>query len=223
MKRTLLIEKMIEEKWKSKRKFAEHVGIPPTTLQSILKRGIGNASIDNVIRICKGLGITVDQLEDMSKENEDIIKEPSNVYLIDNVKKYKYLPISISAGLPINIDPIETTETISIPNELMGKYAGNKDIFITRICGDSMNKVMPDRSLIAVKPIESIKQLKDGDIVVFSNDYEYSVKRFYQYDDMIVFRPDSKDIRFSELRIPKSEIDDLQIHGKVVLYIVELD
>ena len=84
MKRTLLIEKMIEEKWKSKRKFAEHVGIPPTTLQSILKRGIGNASIDNVIRICKGLGITVDQLEDISKENEDIIKEPSNVYLIDN-------------------------------------------------------------------------------------------------------------------------------------------
>lgn len=63
MQRTKIIEELIDEKFESKRKFAEHIGMPPTTLQSILKRGIGNASVDNVIRICKGLGITVEELE----------------------------------------------------------------------------------------------------------------------------------------------------------------
>lgn len=225
MKRTQIIESMIEEKWKSRRKFAEHIGIPPTTLQSILKRGVGNASIDNVIKICKGLGITIEQLEKMSKEEVNIIGEDLGAYETKGMStcEYNYFPTAISAGLPLNVDGIIESETISIPDAVMGKYAGNKNIFITRINGDSMNRVMPDRSLIAVKPVESIRQLKDGDIVVFSHDHEYSVKRFHHYDDMVVFRPDSDDIRFSELRLPKNDIDNLQIHGKVVLYIVELD
>lgn len=155
-----------------------------------------------------------EQLYDVASEEKDAYNTKS---------QYKYFPTYISAGLPNDIEGITETEVISIPDTIMGKYAGNKDIFITRINGDSMNRVMPDGSLIAVKPIESIKQLKDGDIVVFSHDHEYSVKRFYHYDDMVVFRPDSDDIRFSELRLPKSDIENLQIHGKVVLYIVELD
>ncbi|MCC9082569.1 S24 family peptidase [Enterococcus faecium] len=58
----------------------------------------------------------------------------------------------------------------------MGKYAGYQDVFFTKINGDSMNNVIPDGSLIAVKKIESCDELKDGDIVVFSNDNEFSVK-----------------------------------------------
>lgn len=151
----------------------------------------------------------------------DVVSEEKGAY---NTKtQYKYFPAHISAGLPNEVEAVTETEVISIPNTIMGKYAGSKDVFITRINGDSMNKVMPDGSLIAVKPVESIRQLKDGDIVVFSHDHEYSVKRFHHYDDMVVFRPDSDDIRFSELRLPKNDIDNLQIHGKVVLYIVELD
>jgi transcriptional regulator with XRE-family HTH domain len=55
----------------SRRAFAEEIGIPPTTLQSMLTRGVGRASIDNVIKVCRALGITVEQLEEMAK-NDDI-------------------------------------------------------------------------------------------------------------------------------------------------------
>ncbi|UUZ80680.1 helix-turn-helix transcriptional regulator [Paenibacillus sp. P26] len=59
----------------SRRAFAEEIGFPPTTLQSMLTRGVGRASIDNVIKVCRALGITVEQLEDMAirlENSEDI-------------------------------------------------------------------------------------------------------------------------------------------------------
>lgn len=227
MKRTQIIESMIDEKWKSRRKFAEHIGIPPTTLQSILKRGVGNASIDNVIKICKGLGITIEQLEEMSKEEINVIGEDFGTYETKGTStcEYNYFPMAISAGLPLNVDGITESETISIPDAIMGKYAGNKDIFITRINGDSMNKTMPDGSLVAVSPVSSIESLKNDDIVVYSNEYEYSCKYFYNDTEQqrYVFRPHSTDRVFADDIYYYDNVDSLQIHGKVVLYIVELD
>lgn len=65
-KRSEILEQLIRETRFSKKAFAESIGIPPTTLRSMLERGIGNASIDNVIKVCKGLGITTDELEKMA-------------------------------------------------------------------------------------------------------------------------------------------------------------
>ena len=42
--------------------FSKAVDIPNTTIVSILKRGVLNASIDNVIKICKALEISADEL-----------------------------------------------------------------------------------------------------------------------------------------------------------------
>jgi molybdenum cofactor biosynthesis enzyme MoaA len=55
----------------SRRAFAESIGLPPTTLQSMLTRGVGRASIDNVIKVCRALGITVEQLESMAVALEE--------------------------------------------------------------------------------------------------------------------------------------------------------
>lgn len=71
-KRTEIIERLISETGLSKKAFAEKIGIPPTTLRSMLSRGIGNATVDNVIKVCRGLGITTDQLEKMAYGEEDI-------------------------------------------------------------------------------------------------------------------------------------------------------
>lgn len=42
--------------------FAQRIDMPYSTLRSILQN-VGGASIDNVIKICKGLGITIEQME----------------------------------------------------------------------------------------------------------------------------------------------------------------
>lgn len=136
--------------------------------------------------------------------------------------EYRYFPIGVSAGLPINVEPIETAETITIPDELLGKWAGNKDIYFTRVNGESMNKVIPHGSLIAVKQIE-VENLKNGDIVVYSNGHDYAVKRFYQTEDKFIFRPESYDPVFTDYIIEKDDSEELRLHGKVIAYIVNLD
>ena len=87
-----------------------------------------------------------------------------------------------------------------------------------------MNNVIPHGSLIAVKKVP-FSSLKDGDIVVYSCDHEYSVKRFYhnQEKEEFIFQPDSSDKRFTGNKITYEEAKDLNLYGKVVLYIVNLD
>ncbi|KQU57699.1 DNA-binding protein [Bacillus sp. Leaf406] len=69
--RTEIIRKLIKESSPNMKSFAESINLPYTTLRSMLERGIGNASVDNVIKVCKGLGITTDQLEKMATSHED--------------------------------------------------------------------------------------------------------------------------------------------------------
>ena len=108
---------------------------------------------------------------------------------------YNFFDTSVAAGLPTSIEAFEEdhVEQIAIPDYAMGKYSGMTDIFFTKTNGDSMNNVIPSGSLIAVKKIEDFSDLKNEDIVVFSNDNEFSVKRFFndKQNKRLVFRPDS--------------------------------
>ena len=135
-------------------------------------------------------------------------------------KDYPFIPAKISAGLPITVDGITKSEKISIPDSVMGKWAGNKDILISSIYGDSMDKIMPDGSLIAIKPI-TLEELKNGDIVVFSANGEYSIKYYFKHGDKLVFKPHSHNNDFYDQIY--SVDDNITIHGKVVVYIVEMD
>lgn len=49
-------------KYKSIREFVLDVGIPYSTFDTILKRGIMNASIGNIVKICVALEISADEL-----------------------------------------------------------------------------------------------------------------------------------------------------------------
>src|SRR5699024_4397705 len=125
----------------------------------------------------------------------------------------------ISAGLPNDVEAITQADKITLPDDLMGKYAGNKDIFITRVNGDSMNKIIPHNSLIAVRPVP-LENLKTGDIVVYRKDSEYAVKRLIIDNDKFIFKPESTDDRFYDDVVNNEH--DIVIKGKVVTYIVNL-
>ena len=143
--------------------------------------------------------------------------------IINDLSEYTFIPTSVSAGTPTNIECISENELekIEIPDALMGNYAGKNDVYITKINGDSMNQVIPDGSFIAIKNIDSVKELEDGDIVMFSDEYEYSVKRFFKTNDRIIFRPDSNDPTYFD-HITTTNNSNLIIHGKVVWYVVEI-
>ena len=63
-------EDYLKEKIKeqgTQREFAAKIGMPPSTLFSIL-RNVGGASIDNIIKNCKGLNIKPDELAEIGEE-----------------------------------------------------------------------------------------------------------------------------------------------------------
>lgn len=62
------------------KEFAEKIDMPYTTLLSILKN-VGGASINNVIKICSGLGISADMLAEIGDEMN--IPEKKDGYYTD--------------------------------------------------------------------------------------------------------------------------------------------
>ena len=164
----------------------------------------------------------VQKISDHFNIRKDYILKEEEIYY-PKERNYPIYP-SVSAGVPVGIDGVTEieSETISVPDYLVGKWAGNKDIYFTRTNGESMNNIMPHDTLIAVKQVE-LHELKDNDIVVYRNHGEYAVKRFYKDGDRLIFKPDSTDNRFADDVINVNDADDLTISGKVVTYIVNLD
>ena len=58
------VKSLIIEKYGSMKKFCETIDMPWTTLDSILKRGIANSNITNVLKITRELGLDAEKLVD---------------------------------------------------------------------------------------------------------------------------------------------------------------
>jgi repressor LexA len=233
MEKAKIVERLIKEAGYSKRQFAEKIGLPPTTLSSMLSRGLGKASIDNVLKVCKGLGITVEELEEMANrglyedrgfKDHHIIREPSQPYITGELE----LPVygDIAAGALATIEPVtkDNVEYITLPKSMLGKYANCKNLFALKVNGESMNKVIPNGSYVICKPIE-IEELKEDDIVIFSHDNEYSMKRFRRDEEnkLLIFSPESTYRKYHDIVIPYDTMNDLKIYAKVIWYAVTLD
>lgn len=57
------IKEIIISRYGSLSYFCKKINIPYSTIDSILKRGLGKANVLNVIKICNELGISVDSLK----------------------------------------------------------------------------------------------------------------------------------------------------------------
>lgn len=71
MERARVLKKLIDESGDNMKSFAEKANIPYTTLYSILDRGVGKASIDNVLKILKTLGITAEEMDRLAFGGDD--------------------------------------------------------------------------------------------------------------------------------------------------------
>jgi len=158
----------------------------------------------------------------------------TNKYKADNIIKledrnftnYNYYDTALSAGMLTEVDPFtrDDVQQVALSDVIMGKYAGDKDIFISRINGESMNKIIPDGSLIAIKKYDSLQELCDEDIVVFQDGGEMSIKRFSNNKTVgiITFSPDSSDTSFQPIVYRYEDIQQVNILGRVVMYTVTM-
>lgn len=56
------IKELIITRYGTVKWFAKKIDVPYTTIDTILKRGVLNSNVLNVIKICNELGINVDEL-----------------------------------------------------------------------------------------------------------------------------------------------------------------
>lgn len=99
------IKELILSKYKSLRDFINNSGIdmPYTTLDGILKRGVSNASISNILKLCKALNISADEL---SKGN--IVPLGGDDPVMDYAKRLARLPQPYLDTVMMYIDYCET-------------------------------------------------------------------------------------------------------------------
>lgn len=75
------LKELIIEKYGSLKRFCEVIGMPWTTLNSILNRGIENSNITNVMKITKELGIDTESLAEgeLVKKKEVFASQPTTI------------------------------------------------------------------------------------------------------------------------------------------------
>lgn len=202
-----------------------------TTRQSISRYESGErkANQDLLFDLADLFNVKVDDFFPPRNIDTPQINEESESYNTNRIESYDFFDVGIAAGAIEQIDRIyleeDEVEQIEIADEILGKYAGRIDIFFTRINGDSMNKIIPNGSLIAVKRIEEVEDFSNDDLVLFSYQNGFSVKRFFNDSDskQLIFSPESNRRDFHDIVVPYEYASELKILGKVVMYIVNLD
>ena len=166
------------------------------------------------------------ELADILRVNiMELLGEESDNNITDMpISTYKFVPASVSAGAVTNIDSINYMPNVIIPDFMMGRYAGNRNIILMHVNGESMNNVIQNGAVIAVLTNVDLSDIHDGDIVVIKNGGDYTVKRFYNDSphQEFVFRPDSNNMAFRDIVFSYENTDDLYLIGKVVMYNVTL-
>ena len=137
---------------------------------------------------------------------------------------YRYVPASVAAGSLTTIEGLTDLPLVTVPDCMLGRYARNKNIILMPVNGESMNNVIRNGAIIAVLTKIELPQIKNGDIVVVSNNGDYTVKRFFNDKERqeFIFRPDSSDMSYRDIVFSYDNCEDLQLVGKVVMYNVTL-
>ena len=155
-------------------------------------------------------------------------REQSNAPSRDkNSNTYNFFDTGLSTGILAEVTPFTASDVkkIALPNAVMGKYSGKSNIIISRVNGESMNRVLPNGSLIAIEKVDSIFDIKNRDIVVFQDCGDMEIKRFYNNKEKktIIFTSESTNKSFYPTSYSYNDLSNIKIIGKVVIYIVSIE
>lgn len=179
------LKKLIIEKYGSIRKFAIKIDIPYTTIDSILKRGIDNSNVSNVIKICKALNISLDQslnenriINNLSFDNADIIDFDDDIIKI---------PVfgTIKAGIPIESQS-DIIDYVEIPKIWT---RGGKKFYGLKISGDSMFPKYNEDDIVIFEQNDDTTLYHGKDVAIMINGTESTFKKLLVNEQGIVLQP----------------------------------
>lgn len=203
-------------------KFAEHIGVPKTTIYNVLNRGVMGSGHDLVEKIYKALninwrviGLDTDFSYEEFKKKRDSLKS-SNRDIFVSIPLYG----AIAAGTPMEMIPVDDFHPI--PSRIKEKYP---DAFLLRVEGDSMNRVLPNGSYALVAPSRKEPVIDNHAYAVCVNGYDATIKRVKKLANGIELIPDSIDPTYK----PKvydyglEETETITIIGEIVWYTIPFD
>lgn len=165
------IKDLIIEKYGSIRQFSLKIGLPYTTIDSILKRGIDNSNVSNVIKMCKALNISIDK----SLERQELMTlNFDNGNLIDFDSDTVQIPVlgSIKAGIAIEAQQ-DIIEYVDIPKDWL---RGNKEYYGLKISGDSMYPKYSENDIVIFEYTEDYVIANNKDCAVMVNGFDATFK-----------------------------------------------
>lgn len=122
IERTKVLKQLIEDSGLNLKAFSEKAGIPYTTLRSMLERGIGNASVDNVIKICRVLNITIEDLDNVSMGEVEV--GSTNNGIGDRIKQLRQEKGLTQDALALSVNSMFES---SINKGMVSKWENNKE------------------------------------------------------------------------------------------------
>lgn len=221
MNREEFLRSLMVSKYGSVKEFSRAVEIKYTTIMTMLKNGVGNAGVDNVLSICEKLGISPEILKEDFSISELESKIIGNVFNLNYFNKkrteifisnllseqngYMRSGRSSAAGAPIDGDYQDSQQEIVVRNEV----PRGADEVIT-IAGDSMEPLLMKGSQVFVhyQPVPD----DDGQIVIVSiKDVGVTCKKIYREDGKI--RLKSINDKYDDMVFPAQ---DVRVIGKVI-------
>ena len=196
-----LINTRKEAGYNTRKEFAEKLEIPETTLRNYEnnKREPGHKFLKEVSSI---LNVSIDYL--LCQTNDKTIQSEK---IISHSIKTKAIPIvgTVACGNPIYADE-------NIQEYITVNASDNVD-FALYAEGDSMNNCkIDDGDTIYIRKQNVVD---DGDIALVLVDDTATIKRFYDYPDKVILKPDSRNPHHKDLEYDKSE-HTIVIQGKVI-------
>ncbi|MDR2515179.1 MAG: hypothetical protein LBD02_08250 [Christensenellaceae bacterium] len=92
MNREEYIKFKIKEKGFTIKEYARTIGMPYSSLLSMLSGNLGGASLDNVVRICTGLGFNLSVLQKKDGILDDLSSYDLSLGEMDVIRAYRALP-----------------------------------------------------------------------------------------------------------------------------------
>lgn len=107
--RELYLKNLIKSNGLTIKEFAKKIDMPYTTLLTMLnEEKIGSAAVDNVIKICKGLGITIQDLQSVLESHpsdaEHLVLTEQEAKLISNYRQKNDLQKAVDILLLSDIE-----------------------------------------------------------------------------------------------------------------------
>lgn len=190
---------------------SEKIGVKKSTLQRYESGVISNIPSDKIEKMAEIFGIKPSTLMGWDSPNENNISSKEKQMPIHSIIVYG----KVCAG-----DGVEALEN---PIDEIGDpyYRIKKEKFALQVCGDSMNNVVSD-GMYAV--IEKTPVVNNGEIAIVMIDNDIAMlKRFYQFDDMVILRPDSINPDHKPITFIGEEINSLKILGRYLGYVTPME